>query len=333
MVPRTALCFTCLTIVLLYSVSKLDAQNAGLYRTAKSGAQDAGRAATFSTNSQMVLVPVTVTDHYGKTIMGLQARDFNIFEDQNSQQITSFATQDTPCSTGLVLDVSGSMQSTLGVVKQSARAFVRAANIDDEFLLLTVSTRPSVDSEFTTDLEDVEENIAGTRPGGFTALIDTVYLGLNQMRKGRNPQRALVIVSDGMDNHSRYSKAELLRVALEADVQVYSIIIDNGASNSSAATFPYRPSMIAKPGDQAAQRQGPNLLEELADKTGGLYFHARNDTEAQEAMTKAGQALRNEYLIGFRPADPALSGKWHRIRVKTTVPKLSVHARSGYYAR
>jgi VWFA-related protein len=152
------------------------------------------------------------------------------------------------------------------------------------------------------------------------------------MRKGRNPQRALVIISDGMDNHSQYSKGELLRVALEADVQVYAIIIDNGAESSSTSGFPFRPSMIAKPGQQAAQRQGPDLLEELADKTGGLYFHARNIAQAQEAMTKAGQALRNEYVIGYQPADFVSSGKWHRIRVKTTMPKVSIHARNGYYA-
>jgi Ca-activated chloride channel homolog len=331
MVPRTAWCMACLA-TLLYSVGKLDAQNVSLYRTAKSDSRSVSRAATFSATSQMVLVPVTVTDHYGKTIMGLQARDFNIFEDQNSLPIASFATQDTPCSTGLVLDVSGSMRSTLDVVKKSARAFVREANTDDEFILLTVSTQPSTESVFTSDSEDVEENIASTRPGGFTALIDTVYLGLNRMRKARNPQRALVVISDGMDNHSRYSKAELLQVALEADVQIYSMIIDNGATNSSTATYPFRPSMIAKPGDQAAQRQGPNLLEELADKTGGLYFHARNDSEAQEAILRAGEALRNQYVIGYRPADFGQSGKWHRIRVKTAVPKLSVHARSGYFA-
>src|SRR5579862_6717479 len=298
----------------------------------KSDAQTVPRAATFQTSTRMVLVPVTVTDHDGKTITGLQPRDFNIFDDQVPQQIVSFGTQDAPCSAGLVLDISGSMHSTIGAVKDGALAFVKSANQSDEFLLLTVSTSPAASPDFTTDTGAIEENIAYTRPGGFTALIDTVYLGLNQMRRARNPQRALVIISDGMDNHSRYSKAELLRVALEANVQIYSIIIDNGAGNSSAATFPYRPSMIAKPGDQAAQRQGPNLLEELADKTGGLYFHARNDTEAQAAMTKAGQALRNEYVIGYRPTDFGQSCKWHRIRVKTTVPKLSVHARSGYYA-
>jgi Ca-activated chloride channel family protein len=265
--------------------------------------------------------------------VGLQAKDFNILDGQTPQQIVSFAIEDIPCSAGLVLDASGSMQNTLGVVKQSARAFVRTANPEDEFLLLTVSTLPETVSGFTTDTADLEENIALTRPGGFTALIDTVYLGLNQMRKARNPQRALVIVSDGMDNHSRYSKSELLRVALEADVQIYTIIIDNGAAGASASTAPFRPSMIAKPGDQAAARQqGPSILEELAEKTGGLSFHARTDAQAQAAIMKAGQALRNEYVIGYRPGDSGLPGKWHRIRVKSTLPKVSVHARSGYYA-
>jgi Ca-activated chloride channel family protein len=151
------------------------------------------------------------------------------------------------------------------------------------------------------------------------------------MRKARNPQRALVILSDGMDNHSRYSKGELLRVALEADVQIYTILIDgSGGGSSSGALF--RPSMIAKPGAQAAERQGPLLLEELAEKTGGLSFHAHSEAQAQEAMLKASQALRNEYVIGYRPSDSGLSGTWRRIRVKSTVPKLNVHARSGYYA-
>ena len=318
MVLRTELLFSFLALPLLFTLGKSEAQSVP-------------RAATFRTSTRMVLVPVTVTDHYGKTVMGLQAKDFNIFDDQTSQRIVSFATQDAPCSAGLVLDVSGSMQSTLGVVKESALAFVRTASQDDEFLLLTVSTRPAAISEFTTDTETLQEGIAVARPGGFTALVDTVYLGLNQMRKARNPQRALVIMSDGMENHSRYSKAELLRVALEADVQIYAIIIDNGVGGLSANTIPFRPGLIKKPGDQAAERQGPNLLEELADKTGGLYFHARNDAQAKEGIMRAGQALRNEYMIGYQPADSELSGKWHRIRVKSSVPKVNVHARSGYY--
>jgi Ca-activated chloride channel family protein len=298
----------------------------------KSDAQTVPRAATFQTSTRMVLVPVTVTDHDGKTITGLQPRDFNIFDDQVPQQIVSFGTQDAPCSAGLVLDISGSMHSTIGAVKDGALAFVKSANQSDEFLLLTVSTSPAASPDFTTDTGAIEENIAYTRPGGFTALIDTVYLGLNQMRRARNPQRALVIISDGMDNHSRYSKGELLRAALEADVQIYTIIIDNGAGGSSANTVPFRPSMIKKPGDQGADRQGPSLLEELAEKTGGLSFHARNATEARQGMVKASEALRNQYIIGYQPADSDPSGKLHRIRVKSTVPKVTVHARSAYYA-
>ena len=135
MIPRTALRFTCLALPLLLTLGASDGQNIP-------------RAATFLANSRMVLVRVTVTDRDGKTMVGLQSKDFNIFDGQAPQEITSFAIEDVPCSIGLVLDASGSMQSTLGVVKDSAQAFVRTANQDDEFLLLTVSTLPAAGSEF-----------------------------------------------------------------------------------------------------------------------------------------------------------------------------------------
>jgi Ca-activated chloride channel family protein len=154
---------------------------------------------------------------------------------------------------------------------------------------------------------------------------------LNQMRRAHRPRRALIVFSDGMDNHSQYSKGQLLSVALEADVQIYTIIMD-GLGGTSSGSVPFRPSMIAKPGDQGAQRQGPDLLETLADKTGGLHFHARNDREVKEAIAKVGQALRNEYVIGYQPAESGTPGKAHRIRVTTTVPKVYIHARTSYYS-
>src|ERR1700733_11683140 len=147
MAPRTALRLSCLVLPLLFTQGKSDAQIVP-------------GAANFRTSTRMVLVPVTVTDHYGKTILGLQAKDFNLFDDQTPQQIVSFGTQDAPCSAGLVLDISGSMQSTLGVVKDSAQTFVRNANQEDEFLLLTVSTLPAAGIEFTSDAGAVEESIA-----------------------------------------------------------------------------------------------------------------------------------------------------------------------------
>jgi Ca-activated chloride channel family protein len=301
---------------------------------AGSGAsQREATANTFRIKAQMVLVPVTVTDGNGQTIKDLRPQDFTIFDDQIPQQILSLAREDAPSSVGLVLDTSGSMRNTLGTVKDVAHAFLGTANPDDEFLLLAVSTEPDAISGFTTDIAALEEDVRSTTPGGMTALIDTVYLGLSRMRQAKRPRRALLIVSDGMDNNSRYSKAELMQVALEADVQVYTIIIDCPSAVTSTNTVPLLPRLVAKPWDQGQEkRQGHELLEELAEKTGGLHLRARNDAEAQESVIKVGQAFRNEYLIGYQPSNPGASGKWHRVRVKSHVPKVNVHARSAYYS-
>jgi Ca-activated chloride channel family protein len=313
-----ALRFCCLTLLLAVSWDKLNGQSAA-------------RLAAFRSNTQMVLVPVTVTDHNGKTIEGLRAENFNILEDQAPQQIVSFTAEDAPCSVGLVLDVSGSMRNGLDTAKGVAHSFLQNANSADEFLLLTVSTQPEAVSGFTTDIADLDERIGRTSPEGMTALIDTVYMGLNSMRKASQPRRALLILSDGMDNYSRYSKGELMRAALEANVQIYTIIVGNGSGGGAIGGAPFRPSMIAKPIDQAREREGPNMLEELSEKTGGLHFRAQNETEAKEAAIKAGSVLRNQYVIGYHPPISGATGKWHRIRVKSNMPKVNVSARNGYY--
>lgn len=295
-------------------------------------AQQVVTPAAFRTSAQMVLVPVTVTDHYGKTVTGLGARDFMVFDDQTPQPIMSFTSEDAPCSVGIVLDTSGSMRYTLGAAKDIAHAFFATSNPEDEFLLLTVSTEPAAVSGFTTHTDALEDTLQLTRPAGMTALIDTVYLGLNRMRAAKQPRRALLIISDGLENNSRYSKSELMRVALEADVQIYALIVD-GLHSTSSSTVPFRPSMVRKPGDQGQERQGPSMLEELSDKTGGLHFRVHSAADARESVVKVGLALRNQYVIAYSAPGSGPTGKWHRIRVKTNVPKVTVFARSGYYSR
>ncbi len=303
-----------------------------IFAASELGAQKRATTPTFSTSTQMVLVPVTVTDHRGATMEGLRAENFSIFDNQSAQTIVSFSNEDAASSIGLVLDISGSMQKTFSAAKEIVHAFLGTANPEDEFSLLTVSTEPNAPPGFTTQIGALEEQIALTRPGGLTALIDTVYFGLSRMHGAQQPRRALLIISDGMDNHSRYSQSELLRDALEANVQVYSIIFDNGAI-FGASGAPFMPSMAAKSWNQAPQRQGPELLEKLSDRTGGMYFHVHNNAEAKEAVVKAGRALRDEYLIGYRcPLEGTEAGKWHQIHVKTTVPNLRVHTRNGYRA-
>lgn len=293
---------------------------------------------TYRTDARMVLVPFTVTDHYGKTVNGLRARDFSVFDDQSQQPIISFATEDAPCSMGLVLDISGSMRYALGTAKNVAQAFLETANPEDEFLMLTVSSVPDAAPAFTTDTDVLQQQIRAVRSGGMTALNDTVYLALNRMREARQPRRALVIFSDGVDNNSRYSERELMRAALEADVQVYTILVDGLPGSASGSMVPFRPTMILKPGQQAVAQQKPLMIQELSEKTGGLHFHIRKESEATAAAAQIGLALRNQYVIGYHAPESVisgnvLSGKWHHIRVKTSVPKVHVYARAGYYAR
>lgn len=282
----------------------------------------------FRADTQLVLVPVTVTDHYGKTIQGLHQENFTVLDDQAPQQIASFSSVDAPCSVGLVLDISGSMRDSLHTAKEVTHSFLGTANPEDEFLLLTVSTNPEPITGFTRDLASLETRIDSTRSGGATALIDTVYLALSRMLKAGQPRRALLILSDGMDNHSRYSKGELVRTALEADVQIYAVITDGIPDG----TFPMRPAMVRKPWDNGEQNQGRSLLEDLADKTGGLHFRVRSEG-AGDAAKKAGEAIRSQYVIGYQPDGPGDSGKWHRLRVKLDLPHLNVYARNGYFSR
>jgi Ca-activated chloride channel family protein len=294
-------------------------------------AESSVAAPTFSSTSQIVLVPVTVTDRNSRIVDGLRPEDFTVFDNQISQRIVSFGLDDAPCSVGIVLDISGSMQRKLVAAKDLLRAFFGVANPEDEFLLLTVSTESAAAPGFTTNIKALEESVDFTRPGGLTALIDTIHLGLTRMKPAHQPRRALLILSDGMDNHSRYSEGELMSMALEADVQIYTMIYDTGLATTN--TVPFHPGLAGKPWDQARERQGPDLLEKLSNKTGGLYFHVHNDDEARDAVLKTGRALRSEYLMGFQPSDTGTSGKWHQIRVKSSVPKVYVHARNGYYSR
>jgi Ca-activated chloride channel family protein len=280
----------------------------------------------------MVLIPVNVTDHDGKTLTDLQARDFSIFDDRAQQRIASFSSEDAPCSVGVVLDISGSMRVALDATKSIAQAFLKASNPDDEFLMLTVSSLPVDRSKFSSQVEALAQDIQAATPGGMTALLDTVYLGLNRMRTSSRPRKSLLILSDGMDNQSRYTKRELMRLALETDVQVYTILVD-GIPGSPGGGAPFVPSMVAKPWQQAAERQGPMTLKELSEKTGGLYSHIRNSSEGAEVAASFARALRSEYVIGYRAPHSGESGKWHQVQVRSTVPKSRIYARSGYYAQ
>ncbi|HEX9372089.1 MAG TPA: VWA domain-containing protein [Roseiflexaceae bacterium] len=265
----------------------------------------------------LVLVPVNVTDQRGATVTGLDRGQFQIFEDRIRQPIVSFSREDSPVSVGVVFDLSGSMKNKIDEARRASAALFRTANPGDEAFLIAFATRPETPTGFTSDTSRIQAGLGQARAHGSTALVDAVYLALNRMRKARNQRRALVVISDGMDNHSRYTKAELRSLALETDVQIYTVAI-------------FEPARDLKPIQMDQERAGVALLEDLSRVTGGLHFALTGAADIPPVAARIGTALHNVYVIGYRP--PGGIEGYRRIQVKATVKNLRLAARPGYYA-
>lgn len=274
-------------------------------------------AAAFRADSALVLVPVTVVDHRGATVNGLAREAFTLTENGVRQQIRSFSEDDVPVSIGIVLDVSGSMKRVLGTAKEALRALIRNTDPADEVFLNSVSTRPRANSVFTHDFDEILRKAESEKASGNTALVDTVYASLKRLRAGVHARKSLLVISDGIDNQSRYSKDDLLRYAVEADAQIYTIAI--GAW-----------SPVAKPIELTEERKGLHLLEDLAAKTGGISFVVRDDADIAEAAAGIGRALHNQYAIGYVPLENNGDGRWRWIRVKVAGAGMRAYARTGY---
>ena len=271
----------------------------------------------FRADSTLVLVPVTVVDRRGAMVNGLSSDAFTLTEDGVRQQIRSFSEEDAPVSMGIVLDLSGSMKGSLGAAKESLRALMKDANPADEAFLNAVSTRPRAYSGFTQDFDEVLSRVAFESAAGDTALIDTIYGSLKQLRSGVHARKALLVISDGMDNHSRYSKGELLELAVESDAQIYTIAVGDAPAYS-------------KPIELTEEKRGLLFLDELAVRTGGLRFVVHGRADIAKAAASIGRALRNQYIIGYVPRGDGRNGQWRRIRVKVAGSGLRAYARAGY---
>jgi Ca-activated chloride channel homolog len=265
----------------------------------------------------LVLVPVTVTDPTNRLVTGLDKDNFSIFEGKDEQEIRHFASEDAPISIGVIFDMSGSMISKIERAREAAKEFFKTANPQDEFFMIAFADRPEQVSDFTQSVEDIENKLIYTVPKGRTALLDAIYLGVNKMRQARYPKKALLVISDGGDNHSRYTEGEIKSMVKEADVEMYAIGIYDHYFGSDE------------------ERLGPQLLSDVCDLTGGRAFTVDNPNDLVDIATKIGNELRNQYVIGYRPTKPGHDGKWRKIRVKLNPPKglppLRVYAKTGYY--
>jgi Ca-activated chloride channel family protein len=269
----------------------------------------------------LALVNVTVTDPYNRLVTGLEPDNFRVFENNVEQEIQYFSSEDVPISIGVIFDLSGSMANKVGKAKEAALQFFKTANPQDEFFLVSFNDRAEVVSTFTSSVEDLQSRIVSASAKGRTALLDGIYLGLSEMRTARNAKRALLIISDGGDNNSRYNERDIKRLVREADTQLYSIGIFD--------PFEYR-------SRTAEELNGPSLLTEVTELTGGRAFTVENVNELPDIATKIGSELRNQYILGYRPSNKSHDARWRKIKVKMRAPKglppLSIYAKTGYYA-
>ncbi len=266
----------------------------------------------------LVLIPLTVTDPMNRLVTGLERNEFFIYENNNLQQLKSFSSEDSPVSIGIIMDLSGSVANKLVRERESIVEFLRTSNPQDEFFIIGFNDRPELIEDFTSSVDDIEARLQTVRAGKRTALLDAIYYGVNKMKQARNERKAILIVSDGGDNRSRYTENEVRNLVRESDVEVYAI----GIFDVYAAT--------------TEERNGPLLLHDLSEETGGQLFRVDDISDMADIATKISAELRNQYVLGYKPADAKRDGKWRKVKVKLTppagLPPLTVHARTGYYA-
>lgn len=281
----------------------------------------AGRPASIRVDTNLVLINVTVTDPLNRFVTGLEAEHFKLFEDKSEQRIATFASEDAPLSVGLVFDASGSMGAKLQKARLAAAQFFKTANPDDEFFLVQFNDKPEMVQPFTTNTEEIQNRLTFTNAKGRTALLDGIYMALNHMKKARNTRKAILVLSDGGDNSSRYTESEIKNLVREADVQIYAIGIFEPVSARSRS---------------AEELAGPGLLNEIAEQTGGRHFPVENLNDLPDVAAKIGIELRNQYVIGYVPNNANRDGKYRRVQVKINQPRglppLRPFWRQGYYA-
>ncbi len=267
--------------------------------------------------TNLVNMNVTVTDTHGRFVTGLRPEHFEIYDDKVKQQIDFFSDADAPVSLGVVYDVSGSMKSRLDRSIRALTRFFETAHQDDDFFLIAFNERASLVQDFTTSVDQLVSRLMLVDARKSTALYDAAYLAVEKVKQGRHPKKALLIISDGQDNNSRYTYKELRNRLKESDVIVYVIGI----------TDPYQDSLAA---------YGRSLLEEIARTTGGRAFFPMgyNEPELMEICTRIALELRNQYAIGFYPTDASSEARWHKVKIKIRSPKglgrLSVSYKDGY---
>ena len=294
---------------------------AGLLGGLAAGALAAEKQAPgfFRAGANVVLVNATVLDRNHRPVRGLTRDRFRIFENKVEQRIGYFGEEEMPLSLAVVFDTSGSMGGKIAGATRALRAMLNDPNGDDEFSLITFADRPEVAVPWTSDAVAVQNRAAATRAHGRTSLLDAIHLALTQLHRANNIHRAILILSDGGDNSSRYTERQITRMLAEADVQLYAVDM------SPAAILRDMP---------PEEVRGPDLLGRLCDYAAGRYFQAENQRDLAKTVDQIGKEMRSQYVLGYAPSNSAADGLFRHVRLQLLPvqggAKLSVYWRRGY---
>jgi Ca-activated chloride channel family protein len=256
----------------------------------------------------MILLPVTVTDAKDQPVTNLAPSSFRVLEDNVEQQVVSFHHEEGPVSVGFIFDASSSMKNRVDRSVAAIKSFMETFTKGDEFFLIRFSDQPTLVTGFTPDPNEILREMSSIQPLGWTALNDAIWFGVQTMRHAKNSRRALIVLTDGGDNNSRYSDSELRKLVQESDVRVYSI----GLFERS------------------------HFLELLGNDSGGRAFWAHKLENLPETVEKLSREFRNQYVLGYYPKESQKDGKYRRVRVEMieTIKRmpLNVFWRRGYYS-
>ena len=271
-------------------------------------------------DTNLVLVPVSVFDPQNRPVTGLEKEHFRVLDDHVEQTITHFSMDDEPVAVGLVFDISGSMGPKLQKSRQAAAEFFRTSNTEDEYFLVEFNDQPKLVVPLTRNVEEIQNQLTWAQSKGRTALLDAIFLALSEMKKSKKNRKALLIISDGGDNSSRYTESEVRNLVRENDVLIYAIgVFESGSGRLRTSE----------------EAGGPGLLNELCDQTGGRHLPA-DASELPDIAAKIGVELRNRYVLGYSPTSRLRDGRYHTLQVKVVPPKglpaLRPYFRRGYYA-
>jgi VWFA-related protein len=247
------------------------------------------------------LIPVTVNDPLNRPVSGLEKENFRVYDEKVLQSITTFAMDDEPIAAGLVFDTSGSMGDKLKRSRMAASVFFKIADPDDEFFLVEFDSKPRLVVPLTKDTGRIEEELTFSRSRGSTALLDAIYMALQEMHKSKKNKKTLLVISDGGDNNSRYTVQEVRTLIQESDSLIYAIGVFGGGSTPEEAG-------------------GPDLLRHIAEQTGGRMFFA-DAAEMPDVAKKIGIELRNRYILGYAPENQMHDGKYHHVTVRVVPPR------------